>query len=131
MPENLPAGDLGMGPKNDFSAQTQNDFSSNMRHDEEDFDDHAGGNSRQEHVYQKQSLDDEYAPIRTDDHDDIGHLPAVTPTSPLNQNGLGIHDYNTSYNASAYNPSAYSSTAYTGGGGGFPHQSLTMPEPRR
>lgn len=115
MPENLPAGGSGMG-KNDFSAQTQDDFSSNMRNDEEDFDDQPGG-GRQEYAYQKPSMDDEYAPIRQSDHDtDIAHLPAATPTSPLNHNGLGIHDYDTSYNSGAY-------------GGG--QQPLSMPMPER
>ncbi|OAG37715.1 hypothetical protein AYO21_08078 [Fonsecaea monophora] len=100
MPQNLPAS----GGKNDFSAQTQDDFSSNMRTDDEDFDEHPGMGGRQEYEYQKPSLDDSYAPIRQSDHDnDLAQMPAAQPTSPLNHSGLGIHDYNTSYNPGAYN----------------------------
>ena len=124
MPENLPVGDSGMGGKNDFSAQTQDDFSSNMRNDEEDFNEPPGGDGRQEYAYQKPSLDDAYAPVGQNDHDnDIAHLPAQTPTSPLNHNGLGIHDYDTSYRPGAY--------AAGGGGGGQLHQPVAMPEPVR
>jgi translocation protein SEC72 len=120
MPENLPAGGSGMGGKNDFSAETQNDFSSNMRNDDDDFDDQPGAGGRQEYAYQKPSMDDEYAPIHQSDHDnDIAHLPAQTPTSPLNHNGLGINDYDTSYNPSAY------------AGGGHAQHPLAMPEPGR
>ena len=116
MPDNLP----GSTGKNDFSAQTQNDFSSNMRNDEEDFDNQAGQGGRQEYAYQKPSLDGAYAPIGQNDHDvDIAHLPAVTPTSPLNNNGLGIHDYDTSYNPGAYV------------GGGHSQQPMSMPMPGR
>ncbi len=123
MPENLPVGGSGVAGKNDFSAQTQNDFSSNMRNDEEEFDDRAGAGSRQEYGYRKPSLDDEHAPLGQGDYDnDIAHLPAQTPTSPLNHNGLGIHDYDTSYN-----PGAFAG----GGGGGQLHQPLAMPEPGR
>ena len=123
MPENLPANGLGGSSKNDFSAQTQNDFSSNMRNDDEDLDD-PGRSGRQEYAYQKPSLDDAYAPIRQSDHEnDIAHLPAVTPTSPLNHSGLGIQTYDTSYRPGPYNPSAFSGVG--------PGQPLTMPEPRR
>ncbi|KIW71108.1 hypothetical protein PV04_03313 [Phialophora macrospora] len=118
MPENLPVGSSG---KNDFSAQTQDDFSSNMRNDDDDLDDQPGGGGRQEYAYQKPSLDDAYAPIRQNDHDnDIAHLPAQTPTSPLNHSGLGIHDYDTSYHSGAY-----------AGGGPQLQQPLAMPEPAR
>ncbi|EXJ62694.1 hypothetical protein A1O7_03132 [Cladophialophora yegresii CBS 114405] len=120
MPENLPAGSSGMGGKNDFSAQTRDDFSSNMRNDDDDLEDHPGG-GRQEYAYQKPSLDDAYAPIHQNDHDiDIAHLPAQTPTSPLNHSGLGIHDYDTSYNPGVY----------AGRGAQF-QQPLAMPEPPR
>jgi translocation protein SEC72 len=120
MPENLPAGGSGMGGKNDFSAQTQNDFSSNMRNDDDDFEDQVGGGGRQDYGYQKPSLDDSsYAPVGQYDHDnDLAHLPAETPQSPLNHNGLGIHDYDTSYNPGAVHA----------GGGGHP---MAMPMPER
>jgi translocation protein SEC72 len=118
MPENLPVGGSGMGGKNDFSAQTQDDFSSIMRNDDDDFEDQAGGAGRQE--YQKPSFDDAYAPIRQNDHDnDIAHLQAAAPTSPLDHNGLGIQSYDTSYNPGAYHQSAYAG------------ETLAMPEPRR
>ena len=125
MPENLPAGGSGMAGKNDFSAPTQDDFSSTMRTDEEEFDDQPSAGGRQDYGYQKPDLDDDaYAPVGQSDYDnDIAHLPAQTPISPLNHNGLGIHDYDTSYNPGAY--------AGMGGGGGQLHQPLAMPEPGR
>jgi translocation protein SEC72 len=121
MPENLPAGGSDMSGKNDFSAQTQDDFSSNMRNDDDDLDDQPGGAGRQAYAYQKPSLEDAYVPVGQNDYDnDIAHLPAQTPTSPLNHNGLGIHDYDTSYNPGTY-----------AGGASQLQQPLAMPEPAR
>lgn len=92
----MPAGQMG-GKPNDFSAQNQDAFSSNMRTDE-DFDDDRETGGRQEYNYQKPSFEDEYAPIHQNDHDDMAHLPPAQTQSPLNQSGLGIHSYDTSYN---------------------------------
>jgi len=104
MPENLPGStgksDFPAHTDNDFSAQTQNDFSSNMRTDDEEWNDHSNG--EQNYGYQKPSVDDEYAPIYQSEHDDVAHLPTQTPISPLDSNGLGIHNYDTSYNPGAY-----------------------------
>jgi translocation protein SEC72 len=106
MPENLPDRTSGNNKNDgDFSAQTQNDFSTNMRNDEEDFDsDQYGGghDPRQDYAYQK-PMDDAYTPLHQNeqDHDDIGHLPSVTPTSPLNNHGLGLGSYDTSYRPNA------------------------------
>lgn len=93
MPSNMPA-----GKPNDFSAETRDDFSSNIRNEEDlDGDDQHNG-ARREYDYQKPSFDDEYAPIHQNEHDDMVHMPAAQPQSPLNHNGLGIHNYDTSYN---------------------------------
>jgi len=81
---------------NDFE-QTQDAFSSNMHTD--DLDDDRNTDARQGgYAYQQPSFEDEYAPIHQADHDDIGHLAPAQPQSPLNPNGLGIHNYDTSYN---------------------------------
>lgn len=87
-----------VGNSNEFSAHTQDAFSSQMRTDEELDGDHQHG-GRQQYAYQKPEVDDEYTPIYQAEQDDIVHLPAAQPQSPLNHNGLGIHDYNTSYNS--------------------------------
>lgn len=92
----MPTAPMG-GKPNDLSAQNQDDFSSNMRTDEE-FDDDRDAGGRQEYNYQKPSFEDEYAPIHQNDHDDMAHLPAAQTQSPLNQSGLGIQSYDTSYN---------------------------------
>ncbi|KIX10515.1 uncharacterized protein Z518_01598 [Rhinocladiella mackenziei CBS 650.93] len=92
-----PPVDHTSGKASDFSAQTQDDFSSSMRADE-DFDEEQHHAGRQDYAYQKPAYDDEYAPIHQTDHDDITQMPAVQPQSPLNHSGLGIHDYDTSYN---------------------------------
>lgn len=84
-----------------LSDPTQDAFSSNIRPEEEDFDDgQYHGPGRQEYAYGKTSFDNEaYAPVhQADDHDDLAHMPPEQPQSPLNHNGLGIHDYDTSYN---------------------------------
>jgi len=93
----MPAATKMGGAPTDFSAQTQDAFSSNMR-TEEEFDEGQHDGGRQDYAYQKPSLDDEYAPIHQNDHEDITHMPAAQLQSPLNHNGLGIHDYDTSYN---------------------------------
>lgn len=86
------------GKPNDFSVQNQDAFSSNMRADD-DFDDDREAGGRQEYNYQKPSFEDEYAPINQgNDHDDMAHLPPAQAQSPLNQSGLGIQSYDTSYN---------------------------------
>jgi len=86
------------GHPNDFSAHTQDAFSSHLRTDEELDDERQQHGGSQEYAYQKPEVDDEYAPIYQRDQDDIVHMPVAQPQSPLNHNGLGIHDYDTAYN---------------------------------
>lgn len=95
MPQNMPDGKQ----PSDFSAQTQNDFSSNMRTEEEldGGDDQHNGAGRQEYAFQKPPFDDAYAPVHQSDHDEMAHMPAALPQSPLDHNGLGIQNYDTSY----------------------------------
>ncbi|EXJ79654.1 hypothetical protein A1O3_07934 [Capronia epimyces CBS 606.96] len=87
------------GKYNEGSDPTQDAFSSNMRPEEEDLDaDQYNGGVRQEYAYTKTSFDNEaYAPIHQGDHDELAHMAPQQPQSPLNHNGLGIHDYDTSY----------------------------------
>lgn len=84
------------GHPNDFSAQNQDAFSSNMHDDVEDGRD----NGYRPDYGQKPSLDDEYAPIVQNDHNDLAHMPVQQPQSPLNPSGLGIQSYNTAYDSS-------------------------------
>lgn len=91
----MPSTQMGAKP-NDFSAQTQDAFSSNMRTDD-DLDDDRENSGRQEYNYQKQSFEDEYAPVRQNDQDEMVHVPATQPQSPLNHSGLGIQSYDTGY----------------------------------
>ncbi|RVX69307.1 hypothetical protein B0A52_06901 [Exophiala mesophila] len=100
------------GYPNDFSAQSQAAFSSNMHDDVEDGTD----NDYRPDYGQKPSVEDEYAPIVQNDHNDIAHMPAQQPQSPLNSSGLGIQSYNAAYDSS-----------YGRQEDGF----LTMPEPKR
>ena len=85
--------------QNDFSVQTEQAFSSNIHNDEFD-DDHTGADARQGgYAYQQPHLDEEYAPIHQNDHDDrdLGGMNPTQPISPLNQHGLGLNSYDTSY----------------------------------
>ncbi|KAK5458048.1 hypothetical protein LTS15_004127 [Exophiala xenobiotica] len=94
MMPNMQFGGSGSDKPNDFSAQTQDAFSSNMRADEELDDD---SQRRQEYAFQKSEYDEQYAPLHQQEQEDIVHMPAAQPQSPLNHSGLGIHDYNTAY----------------------------------
>ncbi|EXJ80389.1 hypothetical protein A1O1_08533 [Capronia coronata CBS 617.96] len=91
----------GGKPTDEFSDPTQDAFSSNMRPEEEE-EGFADGQyhdpDRQEYAYGKTSLDnDVYAPVHQADDNDLAYLPPQQPQSPLSHNGLGIHDYDTSY----------------------------------
>lgn len=80
----------------DFVVQSQEAFSSNMRNDEFD-NDHTADARQGRDAYQQQNLDEEYVPIHQADHDDLGHMNATQPISPLANNGLGLDRYDTSY----------------------------------
>ena len=76
--------------QNDFSAQTQDAFSPNIHTDEFEDERNPSADARQSgYAYQQPSVDEEYAPIYNDDHDEIGHLNPTQPISPLGENGLG------------------------------------------
>ncbi len=84
--------------QNEVSVQTQEAFSSNMHTDEFDDDRDPSADARQGgYAYQQPHVDEEYAPIYQNEHDDIGHLNPAQPLSPLGQNGLGINNSGTSY----------------------------------
>jgi len=87
---------------NDFSTQTQDAFSSNMRTDEELGDEQHHGGRQHDYAYQKAGLDDEYAPVQQSDQEEIVHMPAAQPQSPLDHTGLGIHAYNNTSYGGAY-----------------------------
>ena len=83
-------------PQTSFSQQTQEAFSSNMHTN--DFDDDNDGRQKASAYAYQQQLDEEYAPIHQNDRDrdhehqhddDIAHLKATQPMSPLNQHGPG------------------------------------------
>ena len=84
--------------QSEFSVQTQDAFSSNIHTDEFDDDHVTSADARQGgYAYQQPSIDDQYAPIYNNDHDDVGHLNPTQPISPLGENGLGVNNYDTSY----------------------------------